>query len=185
VKWLSYLQADATVAKRDLSTLAIRLETLVVTSNSQVLRPPRIVALALAAYVSSLAGGLPAWESAVAASPAGASTFASRCASCHVPPALTGPPVPLAVVGTDPTLGESSDRGTGGYRVPSLHGVGTRGPLLHDGTVPSIRAMLDPSRITPAFTGKLHGEGAVPGHPFGLDLGDADRAALVQFLGAL
>ena len=182
VRWLSHLQADATVAMRDRTTLAIRLETLVITSNDEVVRPPRIVALALAAYVSSLASALPSADAAAAAAPAGAALFASRCASCHVPPALTGPPVPLAVVGTDPALGESPERGTGTYRVPSLHGVGTRGPLLHDGTVPSLDAMFDPARVTPAFTGKLHGSGAVPGHPFGLDLADADRAALVAYL---
>jgi hypothetical protein len=82
-------------------------------------------------------------------------------------------------------LGESAVRGTGTYRVPSLHGVGTRGPLLHDGTVPDLDAMFDPARLTPAFTGKLHGSGAIQGHPFGLDLSDADRAALVAYLKAL
>jgi hypothetical protein len=185
VRWLSHLQADGTVAMRDRTTLAIRLETLVITSNDAVLRPPRIVALALAAYVASLADALPSADAAATASPAGASIFASQCASCHAPPALTGPPVPLSVVGTDPALGESPDRGTGRYRVPSLHGVGTRGPLLHDGTVPSLDAMFDPARVTPAFTGRLHGDGAVQGHPFGLDLDAGDRAALVAYLRAL
>jgi cytochrome c553 len=185
VRWLSYLQADATVAMRDLSTLAIRTETLVITSNDEVVRPPRVVALALAAYVRSLAAALPSLDDAAAASPAGASIFASRCASCHQPPALTGPPVPLAVVGTDPALGESSERGTGHYRVPSLHGVATRGPLLHDGSLPSLEAMFDPARVTPSFTGRLHGTGAVEGHPFGLDLDVGDRQALLAYLGSL
>jgi hypothetical protein len=63
--------------------------------------------------------------------------------------------------------------------------VGTRGPLLHDGTVPSLDALFDPARITPAFIGKLHGTGAVPGHLFGLDLDAGDRAALVLYLKAL
>ena len=111
--------------------------------------------------------------------------FAAECASCHVPPALTGPPVPLDTVGTDPTLGRSMDRGTGSYRVPSLHGVGTRGPLLHDGTLPSVDAMFDPARTTASFTARLHGSGAVQGHAFGLDLSAADRAALVAYLHAL
>ncbi len=111
--------------------------------------------------------------------------FAAECAGCHVPPALTGAPVPLAIIGTDPTLGLSRVRGTGDYRVPSLHGVGSRGPLLHDGTVPSIDAMFDPARPTASFTGKLHGHGAVPGHLFGLDLSAGDRAALVDYLRSL
>jgi mono/diheme cytochrome c family protein len=182
VAWLGYLQQDATVRATDVSMLAIRLETLVVTSNEQAVRPPRVVMLALAMYVRTLASTLPPPDAAATASPRGARLFASRCAGCHEPPALTGEPVPLAPIGTDPTLGLSPSRGTGAYRVPSLHGVGTRGPLLHDGTVPSVQAMFDPTRPTPAFTGKLHGSGAVPGHLFGLDLDDADRQALVTYV---
>lgn len=67
VRWLSHLQADATVAMHDRATLAIRLETLVITSNDEVLRPPRVVALALAAYVRSLAAVLPSPDVAAAA----------------------------------------------------------------------------------------------------------------------
>jgi hypothetical protein len=89
------------------------------------------------------------------------------------------------VVGTDPTLGESLVRGTGNYRVPSLHGVGTRGPLLHDGTVPSLAAMFDPARVTAPYPSRLHGAGAIPGHPFGLSLDGDDRAALLAFLGEI
>ena len=185
VRWLTYLQQDATVRAPDLATLAIRLETLVITSNDQALRPPRIVMLALAAYVTSFAGGLPALDAAASASPQGAALFASQCAGCHTPPGLTGEPVPLATVGTDPTLGLSPVRGTGAYRVPSLHGVGSRGPLLHDGTVPTVDALFDPARITPSFADRLHGPGAVPGHLYGLDLSDADRAALVAYVASL
>lgn len=184
-RWLTYLQQDATVRSRDVVALAIRIETLIITSNDDTVRPPRIIALALAAYLSSLASSLPPESSAVDASPRGASVFGARCASCHVPPALTGEPVALDVVGTDPALGLSAVRGTGTYRVPSLHGVASRGPLLHDGTVPSVDALFDPTRPTPAFTGRLHGTGAVPGHLFGLNLSDDDRTALVAYLRAL
>ena len=59
VRWLSYLQADATVALHDRTALAIRLETLIITAHGQQLRPPRVVTLALAAYVASLADTLP------------------------------------------------------------------------------------------------------------------------------
>ncbi len=185
VRWLTYLQQDATVAKPDLTSLAIRVETLAITSSGLVVRPPRVVALALAAYVSSLARSLPDASLAEAVSPQGARVFDATCAPCHTPPAFTGPPVPLGVVGTDPPHRLSARPGTGFHRVPSLRGVGTRGPLLHDGTVPSVAAMLDPSRPTPEFIGRLHGAGAVPGHPFGLSLPDTDRAALVAFLQAL
>ncbi len=185
IEWLTYLQQDATLRKRDLTTLATRIETLIITSNEQVVRPPRVVSLALAVYLSSLGAALPSQDSAATASPHGASVFVSTCAGCHAGEGMTGDPVPLDVVGTDPTLGRSPSRGTGNYRVPSLRGVGSRGPLLHDGTVPSVADLLDPVRVTPAYTGNLHGTGAVQGHPFGLDLPDADRAALVTYLNAL
>jgi mono/diheme cytochrome c family protein len=182
VRFLTYLQQDATVEKRDRVALAIRIETLIITSSGQVLRPPRIVALALAAYVESLADALPDASAAASASPRGAQVFSTECAPCHAPPRLTGPPIALTEVQTDPTLGLSVDRGTGAYRVPSLHGVASRGPLLHDGTVPSLAAMFDPTRPTPAFTERLHGAGPVPGHTFGLALTPDDRAALVDYL---
>jgi mono/diheme cytochrome c family protein len=185
VRFLSYLHQDATVRARDLTTLAIRLETLLITSWGEAVRPPRVVALALAAYVQSLGASLPSSADATAASPNGAALFQSSCAACHAPPALTGEPVPLAVVGTDPALGLSAERGTGMYRVPSLHGVGTRGPLLHDGTLPSVDAMFDPTRLTEAFAQKLHGTGAVPGHVYGLSLSDQQRQDLISYLHAL
>jgi cytochrome c553 len=185
IRWLTYLHQEGTLRQTDRTALAIRIETLIITSNGQTLRPPRVIALALAAYLASLADALPSEGVADTAQPRGAQLFESTCAPCHAEPGLTGPPVPLATIGTDPWLGESPDRGTGAYRVPSLHGVGTRGPLLHDGTVPTVAAMLDPTRPTAAFAGRLHGAGAVPGHLYGLELAPADRAALVAYVEAL
>ncbi len=185
VRWLTYLQQDGTVRARDLTALAIRIETLIVTAGEAVLRPPRVVALGLAAYLRSLAETLPPVDAAAGGSPRGAAAFSSECAGCHAPPGLTGPPVALSVIGTDQTLGLSAERGTGTYRVPSLRGVGTRGPLLHDGTIPSVDALLDPTRLSGEFSGRLHGSGAVAGHNFGLELADADRQALIDYLGAL
>jgi hypothetical protein len=185
VQFLTYLQQDATVRARDLTTLAIRIETLLITGWGEAVRPPRLLALALAAYVQSLAASLPPATDAAGASPNGAALFATNCAVCHAPPAFTGEPVALAVIGTDPVLGLSADRGTGSYRVPSLRGVGTRGPLLHDGTLPSVDAMFDPARLTAAFGQKLHGAGAVRGHIFGLDLPDGDRQDLLTYLHTL
>ncbi|HEY1533517.1 MAG TPA: c-type cytochrome [Polyangiaceae bacterium] len=179
------LQQDATLSMRGETTLAIRIETLLITSSGQVVRPARVVALALAAYVDSLSEALPSDAAAAAAAPPGARIFEATCASCHSSPTLSGPAVPLELIGTDETLGLSSERGTGMYRVPSLHGVATRGPLLHDGSLPSLAAMFDPARETSAFAQRLHGTGAVPGHRFGLDLSEAERAALVAYLGLL
>jgi hypothetical protein len=178
VRWLTYLQADADVAQLNLDSLAIRLETLMITSHGETTRPPRLVALALASYVWSLAGSLPAVPPATAG---GATVFASECGGCHIAPSLTGPPVPLDVVGTDPTVGLSAVRGTGSYRVPSLHGVGQRALLLHDGSLPSLPAMFDPARTNGTFTGGVR-PGAVPGHVYGLALSASDRAALISYL---
>ncbi len=182
VRWLTYLHQDATLRGADPVTLAIRLETLIITANNQTIRPPRIVTLALAAYVRSLGEGLPPPETAAAASPNGAAIFEASCAECHAPPGFTGAPVALNAIGTDPTLGRSADRGTGTYRVPSLRGVGSRGPLLHDGTIPSLAALFDPARLSTTFAGRLHGSGPVRGHTYGLGLPDSDRQALVSYL---
>lgn len=182
VRWLTHLHQDATLRGSDPVTLAIRLETLIITANSQTIRPPRIVTLALAAYVRSLGDELPAPDAAAAGSPAGAAVFGASCVGCHAGPGFTGAPVALGAVGTDLTLGRSAERGTGTYRVPSLRGVGTRGPLLHDGTIPSLAALFDPARLSPAFGDRLHGTGPVRGHTYGLALPDADRQALVSYL---
>jgi hypothetical protein len=182
VRFLTHLHQDATLVVRDRTALALRIETLIITSSGQVLRPPRIIALALAAYIASLADTLAPLERAEAASALGARVFADRCASCHVPPTLTGPPASLAEIGTDPSLGLSLERGTGMYRVPSLRGVGSRGPLLHDASVASISVLFDPARLSPGFSGRLHGAGAIPGHAVGLDLSAPDRGALVAYL---
>ena len=184
-RFLTYLQQDATVAELDITSLAIRLETLIITSNGQTIRPPRIVALALAEYVWSLADALPSRAPATGDELRGQTLFAQSCAECHARPSYTGPPVPLAVVGTDPKEGESLDRGTGSYRVPSLRGVGSRPLLLHDASLPSLAAMFDPARTQAGFTGGTRGEGAVPGHVYGLALPDADRSALVAYLSTL
>ncbi|HVT08183.1 MAG TPA: hypothetical protein VHO67_12050 [Polyangia bacterium] len=185
VRWLTHLHQDATLRGSDPVTLAMRLETLIITANNQTVRPPRIVTLALAAYVRSLGDALPLPETAAAASPEGAAVFRASCAECHAPPGFTGPPVALAAVGTDPTLGRSADRGTGTYRVPSLRGVGSRGPLLHDGTIPSLAALFDPGRTSTTFTGRLHGSGPVRGHGYGLSLPERDREALLAYLTSL
>jgi cytochrome c5 len=185
VRFLTYLQQDATVRAHEIVALAIRIETLIITSNGDSVRPPRLIALALAAYVTSLADSLPSPAAAAGASPRGADVFASACTGCHATPGLTGDPVPLGVIGTDPVLGLSSSRGTGSYRVPSLHGVATRGPLLHDGTLASVDAMFDPARFSADFGGGLHGGGPIEGHRFGLDLSSADHDALLAYLRAL
>jgi mono/diheme cytochrome c family protein len=185
VRWQTHLHQDATVEQRDVAMLAIRIETLMITSHNAVVRPPREIALGLALFIRSLADALPRSEPTTPAEMRGGTIFAEQCASCHAEPGLTGPPVPLDVVGTDPTLGLSLNRGTGTYRVPTLRGLGTRGPLLHDGTLAGPAALLDAARLAPDYRGGLHGPGPIVGHPFGLGLDAAEREDLLAFLGTL
>jgi hypothetical protein len=182
VRFLSHLQYDATVRQLDVVSLAIRVETLIITAHGQAIRPPRIVALALAQYIWSLADTVP--PPSTAASP-GRALFEARCAPCHAGTGLTSAPRPLAEVGTDPGLGLSPDRGTGFYRVPSLRGAGARPTLFHDGALPGVAALLDPARLDDGYEGGARVAGPVPGHVFGLDLSASDRAALLDYVTSL
>jgi hypothetical protein len=184
VHWASHLQHDATVRQHDVYSLAIRIETLLITSHGGTVRPPHVVALGLAVYLDSLAQELPQRAPQTAAEQRGANVFVRRCQGCHAPPGYTGRPVALEVIGTDPALGRSLSRGTGTYRVPSLRGVGTRGALLHDATLPDVQALLAPARLQPDYRSRL-GNGPVRGHGYGLDLDPEARADLIAFLHTL
>jgi hypothetical protein len=139
----------------------------------------------------------------------GQKVFAQEgCAGCHTPPLYTnnhlspvdGFKVPdehrqkydiLPVsVGTDSNLALKSRRGTGYYKVPSLKGVWYRGPFEHNGSVATLEDWFDSRRLSESYvpTGfRRHGAKtqAVKGHPFGLDLSQADRQALIAFLKTL
>ena len=169
VRYQEHLQRAATV-KNDLIALAIRTETLIITSLGETVRPPRKLAFALALFLWRLPSVTP--RSPDESAESGARSFSQRCASCHRPPSYSGPPVALELVGTDPLVGASSERGTGCYRVPSLRGVGDRSPLFASGSVRDLDELLDPKR-------------AAPGHPFGLDLESGQREDLLHFLQTL
>jgi mono/diheme cytochrome c family protein len=169
VRYQQQLQHAATV-KNDLIALSIRTETLIITSLGETVRPPRKLSFALALFLwrlPNVPATLPDEHSE-----AGARSFEQRCASCHRPPSYSGPPVALELVGTDPLVGASSERGTGAYRVPSLRGVGDRSPLFASGSVRDLAELLDPKR-------------AAAGHPFGLDLESSQRDDLRRFLETL
>ena len=142
--------------RNDLPSLTVRIETLLVTSSNQVVRPPRQLALALALYVRSL-GERPAPPAAP--SPEGSRIFDAQCRSCHAGPTGEGQRIAVQEVGTDPGAADSSTRGTGAYRTPSLFRVAERTRLTHDGRYESLAAMFDPSRAADS-----------EGHPYGLDL---------------
>jgi hypothetical protein len=130
------------------------------------------------------------------------------CQTCHTPPLYTNnkltpaegftpPPgaekkydiLPVSV-GTDPNLALKTRRGTGYYKVPSLKGVWYRSMFGHSGWCATLEDWFDPRRTRDNYvpTGfKPYGAQtyAVKGHPFGLDLSQADRAALIAFLKTL
>ena len=185
-RWLTHLQADGAVVQRDLVALAIRIETLIITAHDAHLRPPRVVALGLAAYLWSLSASVPPIDAPLTAeAAAGRSIFAAHCQQCHDGPGLTGPPRDLRAIATDPAAGLSADRGTGFYRVPSLRGLASRGPLLHDGSLAGPADLLNRARVQPGFTRALHGPGPVPGHLFGLNFDADERRQVLAYLATL
>lgn len=169
VRFQVALHKAATV-RNGLVPLAIRIETLAITSLQEAFRPPRKLAFAMALYLWQLEA-VPV-KRPDTASDRGAAVFADACASCHKPPGFSGPSVAIEIVGTDPAVGMSPDRTTGSYRVPSLHGVGDRKRLLANGAVLDLAELLD-------------GDRAAPGHRFGVDLGEAEEADLIAYLETL
>jgi hypothetical protein len=130
------------------------------------------------------------------------------CGFCHMPPAYTNDhlvpapgfdpprahretlPVLSTRVGTDPALTLRTRRGTGYYKVPSLRGVWYRGPFFHDGSVATLEHVFDRRRLSSeyvptGFRGYRVERRAVPGHEFGLELSEEDRASLIAFLKTL
>ncbi|WP_263353426.1 c-type cytochrome [Acidicapsa acidisoli] len=130
------------------------------------------------------------------------------CGTCHTPPLYTNnkltpaegfrvPPearqqfdiAPFSV-GTDPNMTLKTRRGTGYYKVPSLKGVWYRSMFGHSGWCASLEDWFDPKRLDDNYepTGfKPYGAKSYPvkGHPFGLDLSEQDRRALIAFLKTL
>jgi hypothetical protein len=130
------------------------------------------------------------------------------CPMCHTPPLYTNNKLTLAEgftpppgagekydilpisVGTDPSLALKTRRGTGYYKVPSLKGVWYRSMFGHSGWCETLEDWFDPRRQRDDYvpTGfKPYGTKnyAVKGHPFGLDLSEDDRKALIAFLKTL
>jgi hypothetical protein len=100
----------------------------------------------------------------------GAAVFARHCAECHAfGGEMTGKPVPIERVNTDRHRLDSWSqatadgfngldeyrwkyigfRGTYGYVAVALDGVWARAPYLHNGSVPSIRDLLEPPEKRP------------------------------------
>jgi len=166
------LQHNGNWQNRSIATLAVRCETLFLTSSGQRTRIPRVLSWALARYLRSLPPPPPVDEPSESSS-RGESIFEGRCARCHTPPLYTSDRVvPLDEIGTDPSAALSPSRTSPGYRIPSLRGVGWTAPYLHHGVFADLEEMFDPEREE-------------PGHEFGLDLDEAERADLLAFLRTL
>ena len=165
----------------------------------------------------------------------GATIFTARCASCHAAGGeRTWSVIPLDEVGTDSNRLDSvtpeaideinSLSGTGwsfdqfvktdGYATALLDGIWLRAPYLHNGSVPTLRALLQPAASRPTsfyrgndtynktdvgFVSTLASEGSTSfvridttldgnsnrGHEYGTDLSPADVDALLEYLKTL
>jgi hypothetical protein len=124
------------------------------------------------------------------------------------PPMDAGPPPDAGTVdgGLAPDTGPTSDPGrdallafighnrlivrlSDGYRVDDLHGLWATPPYLHNGSVPTLDALLSPAAMRPAsfMRGSYLVDTTVPGnsnegHEFGTAISASDRAALVAYL---
>ncbi|HEY6559273.1 MAG TPA: cytochrome c [Polyangiaceae bacterium] len=160
----------AATLRNGLIPLAIRIETLLITALEESVRPPRKLAFAVALYLWNLETEPLSEPSSLSAR--GKTLFDQSCAGCHAPPRFSGPSVALEVVGTDRSVGDSPERSTGSYRVPSLRGVGDRKRLLANGAVLDVRELLDPARLA---AGHRYGDALLPGQ----------RDALLSYLSTL
>jgi hypothetical protein len=139
----------------------------------------------------------------------GKAVFAKAgCVSCHTPPLYTNnkltpvngfePPkehfekydIFNVSVETDSVSALYTRRGTGYYKVPSLRGVWYQSAFFHNGSLSTLEEVLDPKRLQPDFipTGfkPPHVKTmAVKGHPFGMELSDGDKRALIAFMKTL
>jgi mono/diheme cytochrome c family protein len=171
----------------------------------------------------------------------GAEIYRQQCVNCHAGAGFrkgahdagrVGFVVPIAEIGTDPyrlnsyteafaanQYGLYPDsqyrfshfRKTNGYASHPLDGIWLRGPYLHNGSVPTLRDLLEPPERRPkafyrgydvfdqknvGFVSSVPGEGGLQfsrydttqpgngngGHLYGTTLPDADKAALVEYL---
>ncbi|MBX7101037.1 MAG: c-type cytochrome [Myxococcaceae bacterium] len=176
------LTQAGTIAQASPVALALRQETQLLQSNHERVRPPRVLAWALAQYVLSLT---PPPGPAHPPSPRGEALFDRGCRSCHSNAAFGGKPVDASAVGTDLALAKGRARGTGLYRPPALLRVRQAAPYLHHGAVSTLEELFSPARLEPGYLGSPLGPGPVPGHRWGTDWSADDRAALIAYLDTL
>ena len=169
---MPYLHHNANWHHRQTATLAVRCETLFITSSGERSRIPRVLSWALAVWQRSLPAPEPLDAVPSDGADRGAEVFdEAACSTCHAPPLYTSDlQISVESIGTHPGAGLSPVRWSGNYRIPSLRGVGRTGPYLHDGRYERLEDMFDPKRSRD------------DGHTHGLGLDDADRRALLAFV---
>jgi cytochrome c5 len=180
-----FLTQAGTIRQVGPAALAIRQETQLLHANQLRVRPPRELAWALAMYLYSLEPPPARPVADAAAVERGRTLFDAHCRLCHASAILGGDPMPVDQVGTEPSLANGKARGTGRYRVAPLVRIADGAPYLHDGSVPSLEALLSSERLAPDYAGGARGPGPIRGHLYGIDLPAADRAALIAYLAAL
>ncbi|MES1172032.1 MAG: cytochrome c [Bacteroidota bacterium] len=140
----------------------------------------------------------------------GREVFARVCGDCHAPGGKrTNTVIPIDDVGTDPERMRAGN--AAGYLATTLDGLWLRAPYLHNGAVPTLRALLDlderrrtvvfhrgydvldrdkvgfvaggaeAERVGVPFDTRRPGNGN-GGHRYGTDLAPADKNALIEFL---
>ena len=130
------------------------------------------------------------------------------CVTCHTPPLYSNNKLTPATgfeppkdhfkkydifdisIETDPTLALYTRRSSGYYKVPSLIGAWNRTAFMHGGNLANIEDVFDPKRLEPDYVPTNYkplwlSHMAVPGHPFGLELNEKDKKALVAFVKSL
>jgi mono/diheme cytochrome c family protein len=152
-------------------SLSVRIETLIITSHGQAVRPPREVAFALAYYLWSLGGGAEREQSLAGDERDGQTLFEEQCSRCHHADGTTAGTAEPVLIGTDTAVVDSPMRTTGAWRIPSLWKVGERSQFLHDGSIDSLDELFDPMRLE-----------TTQGHVFGTGLSASQRRDLVAYL---
>ena len=114
-------------------------------------------------------------------------SLGTRCFECHRLPTFDAPlalgvGVPSPDPGVGGVTGEPAERGL--FAVPTLRNVARTAPYMHDGSLPTLAAVVDfyrrgGGRALGVPAGRIDGQVRV------LSISDAEAADLVAFLGAL
>ncbi len=165
VRFQSHLHRTANV-KTSLATLALRVETGLITAHMAAVRPARKDAFALAYYLWTLGDSL---RQATQPPPL---AFQRHCGTCHKGPALAGESIPPSAIHSPMADMPNTARGTGLVRIPSLLGVSDRSLLLYGGEAKGIDDLMAPARR----------EG---GHAFSASLSIQEREEISTYLRSL